>query len=82
VWRVIPALKKYRPDLRIHTIAASPTGLCVVRGLDPASRVISETYDAIVKEFLALDYSALEPDKAKFLNVFPNDWERIKEILR
>jgi hypothetical protein len=24
----------------------------------------------------------LEPDKAKVLNVFPNDWERIKEILR
>ena len=82
VWRVIPALKKYRPDLRIHTIAASPTGLGVVRGLDPASRVITESYDAIVKEFLALDYSALESDKAKVLNVFPNDWERIKEILR
>ena len=82
MWRVIPALKKYRPDLRIHTIAAFPTGLCVVRGLDPASRVIAENYDAIAKEFLALDYSALEPDKAKFLNVFPNDWERIKEILR
>jgi hypothetical protein len=82
VWRVIPALKKYRPELRIHTIAAYPTGLCVVRGLDPASRVIAENHDAIVKEFLALDYSALEPDKAQSLNVFPNDWERIKEILR
>ncbi|HEV8097177.1 MAG TPA: class I SAM-dependent methyltransferase [Burkholderiales bacterium] len=82
VWRVIPALKKYRPDLRIHTIAASPTGLCLVRGLDPASRVIAENYDAIVKEFRALDYSTPESDKTKFLNVFPNDWERIKEILR
>jgi tetratricopeptide (TPR) repeat protein len=82
VWRVIPALKKYRPDLRIHTVAAAPTGLCVVRGLDPASRVLTENYDSIVKECLALDYSVLEPDKAKVLNVFPNDWERIKEILR
>ncbi|MGH8675174.1 MAG: class I SAM-dependent methyltransferase, partial [Burkholderiales bacterium] len=62
VWRVIPALKKYRPDLRIHTIAAAPTGLCVVRGLDPSSRALSEHYDAIVKEFLALDYSAVESD--------------------
>ena len=82
VWRVVLALKKYRPDLRIHTVAAAPTGLCVVRGLDPASRVLSENYDAIVQEFLALDYGVLEPDKAKVLNVFPNDWERIKEILR
>lgn len=82
VWRVIGALKKYRPDLRIRTIAAAPTGLCVVRGLDPGSRVLADRYDAIVGEFLALDYAAIEADKAGFLNRFPNDWERIKEILR
>jgi tetratricopeptide (TPR) repeat protein len=82
VWRVIPTLKKYRPELRIHTVAAAPTGLCVVRGLDPASRVIADNYDAIVQEFLALDHGTLESDRAKSLNVFPNDWERIKEILR
>lgn len=82
VWRVIGALKKYRPDLRIRTIATAPTGLCVVRGLDPASRVLADHYDAIVKEFLALGYGALEADKAAFVNLFPNDWERVKEILR
>ena len=82
VWRVIPALKKYRPDLRIHTIATAPTGLCVIRGLDPASRVLPDHYDAIVAEFLALDYGALEADKAAFVNLFPNDWERIIGILR
>ena len=53
-----------------------------MRGLDPDSRVIAENYDAIVKEFRALDYSASESDRAKVLNVFPNDWERIKEILQ
>lgn len=82
VWRVVLALKKYRPDLRIQTIAAAPTGLCVVRGLDPASRVLADNYEAIVREFLALDYSIIETDKAACVNLFPNDWERIKEILR
>jgi len=82
VWRVILALKKVRPDLRIHTIASAPTGLCVVRGLDPASRILADQYDAIVKEFLALDYDVIEADKAASVNLFRNDWERIKEILR
>lgn len=82
VWRVVGALKKYRPDLRIHTVPCSPTGVCIVRGLDPASRVLSDNYDAIVNEFLALDYAAVEADKAAFVNQFSNDWERIKEILR
>jgi hypothetical protein len=82
VWRAVGVLKKYRPDLKIHTIAAAPTGLCVVRGLDPASRVLADNYDAIVKEFLGLDFSVIESDTAAFVNAFPNDWERIKGILR
>jgi methyltransferase family protein len=82
VWRIIPALKKYRPDLQIHTIGAAPTGLGVVRRLDPESRVLGERYEAIVSEFSAMDYGAIESDRAAVLNLFPNDWERIKEILR
>jgi hypothetical protein len=77
-----PRAEEISPDLRIHTIAASPTGL--VRGARPrpASRVIAENYDAIVKEFPRARLHALEPTRTMFLNVFPNDWERIKEILR
>src|SRR5688500_8000921 len=30
VWKLVVLLKKYRPDLAIHTIAAPPTGLCVI----------------------------------------------------
>jgi hypothetical protein len=82
VWRVIPALKKYRPELRIHTIAVAPTGLVIVRGLNPESRILTENYDAIVSEFRAMDYGALESDRTAFLNMFPNDWERIKGILQ
>jgi hypothetical protein len=54
----------------------------VVRGLDPSSRVIADNVDAIVKEFLDVDYSAVEADRSGFLNMFPNDWERIKGILQ
>lgn len=42
----------------------------------------ADSYDAIVREFLALDYNVIEADKAASVNLFPNDWERIKEILR
>ena len=35
IWRLIVLLKKYRPDLAIHTIATPPTGLGIVRNLDP-----------------------------------------------
>jgi len=32
VWKIVPALIKFRPDLRVFTIACPPTGLTVVCG--------------------------------------------------
>jgi hypothetical protein len=81
IWRMVLALKKYRPDLAIHTIATAPTGLTMIRGLDPASRVLSEQLDAIIAEFLAVDYSAVERDKAAAVNLMPNDWALISAAL-
>jgi len=74
-------LRKYRPDLAIHTIATPPTGLCMVRGLDPASRFLQENLERICAEFLALDYGFLEKDRAAELNLFPNDWEKIRTLV-
>jgi len=82
IWRFMLALRKYRPDLRLHTLAAAPTGLGVARGLDPQSRVLEERFDEIVREFLALDYSVLDADKAGKLALHPNDWVRIEAILQ
>lgn len=81
IWRLVLTLKKYRPDLRVYTLATAPTGLGFVRGLDPQSRVLKHQYDAIVGEFLEVDYSVLDTDKANLLALVPNDWNSIKAIL-
>jgi len=75
------ALKKYRPGLQINTIATAPTGLAIVRNLDPGSRVLSERMNEIVDEFLAVDYAVLEADKPGTLNRFPNDVAQIRALL-
>ena len=82
IWRLILLLRKYRPELSVNVIAAAPTGLGVVRGLDPASRVLRERLEEIVRESLALDYSVLDADKAGMLALVPNDRETIKGILQ
>ena len=81
IWRLILALKKYRPELAVHTIAAWPTGLTLIRGLDPGSRVLAARLEAIISEFLALDYGVLDADKPAALNLVPNDPQQIRALL-
>lgn len=57
VWRLLPILRKYRPDLRIMFVDCPPTGLVVCTGLDPYSRVLSRNYDEIIDEYRKLDLS-------------------------
>ena len=81
IWRLIVLLKKYRPDLSVHTIGAPPTGLGLVRNLDPGSCYLHEHHDLLRDEFLELDYSYLDTDMGGKLNLFPNDWENIRAAL-
>jgi len=55
VWKVVPILKKYRPDLRIHAMDATPTGLVVCTNLNPESRILEDRYFAILDELPTLD---------------------------
>ncbi len=55
VWRILPTLKKYRPDLRIMQLDCDPTGLVVCTNLDPKSEILSRHYNQIVDEMMNLD---------------------------
>lgn len=57
VWKILPALKKYRPDLRVRLLDCQQTGLVAISSLDPQSEVIDKSYDAIADEFRDLDLS-------------------------
>lgn len=81
IWRLVVLLKKYRPDLSIHTLATPPTGLGVVRNLDPGSRFLAEHHDRLCEEFLALDYSHLDSGKAHTLDLVPNTPDVIRSLL-
>lgn len=81
VWKTILCLKRYRPELDVFTIATPPTGLTVVLGLDPSSRVLSENYDRAVAEFIELPFSTVEHALTSELNIVPNDWNLVKTRL-
>ena len=54
VWKVLPILRQWRPDLTLAALDALPTGLVAVTGLDPASTMLADHYDAIVAEWAGI----------------------------
>jgi hypothetical protein len=82
VWRMVVCLKELRPDLNVKVVDAGPTGLGVITGLDPHSRVLEEAYDELVPRYMSLPYSYLdEGNKAELLNLVPNDWDMVRSLL-
>ncbi len=54
VWKVVPILRRLRPDLSITLLDCPPTGLVMITDLDPSSTVIEEAYSSVVAEFAKL----------------------------
>lgn len=81
VWKLTLCLRRYRPDLRVTTLAAPPSGLCVIRGLDPSSTVLNERYSQICAEMLPLSLSSLGADRRSALNLLTGDWQTACALL-
>ena len=42
VWRILPTLAHFRPDLKLHVVECAPSGMALIRGLNPRSQVLYE----------------------------------------
>jgi len=63
VWKLIPILRTFRPDLRITFVDCPPTGLVCISNLDPSSTVLRENYFKIIDTFGPIVSSPSEIDK-------------------
>jgi hypothetical protein len=82
VWRTMLALKHYRPELDIFTIATGPTGLTVVSGLDPSSRILAEGYAEAIRRFMDVPFGEIESRLEETCNLVANDWPTVATRLR
>jgi glycosyltransferase involved in cell wall biosynthesis len=60
VFKIVPILRKYRPDLKVSVfetfIGPYRKGLAVISGVDPTNTVLTENYDVIEAEILGNTY--------------------------
>lgn len=78
VWKLIPILQQYRPDLTITVLGCKPTGLVLVSGLNPKNRTLSKAYDQIVEDWTDVTLEAYGVEK--FYDLF--DYTPVEEIER
>jgi predicted O-methyltransferase YrrM len=82
VWKVVSILRELRPELRVKLIATAPSGLCVVRGLDPKSRVLSEALDDVTARYRDLPYPAAALQVPDGFELVPPSDAGLREALR
>ena len=70
VWKVVPWLRQCRPELAVATVAAGPSGLTLIRELNPQfdhSPVRGQT-----EPFAELEFDYFERHRDAFLETIPN----------
>lgn len=60
VWKIIPTLQKYRPDLSVVVTDCSPTGLVIVTNLNPEDKTLIRNNNIIINEFKLFDRDEYE----------------------
>jgi hypothetical protein len=81
VWRAVVALRRYRPDLDVLTLACPPTGVGLIRKLDPSSGVLRGQYEEIVDEMLEYDFFVFQQNQDAELNLMGGDWPTVRRLL-
>jgi Methyltransferase domain len=81
VWKAALALRRQRPDLELVTVRAAPTGLCLVRGLDPESRHIEESLPELVAEYRDFDFDYYSAHLQEMPPQLANDVGAVREWL-
>jgi hypothetical protein len=81
VWKVVLCLRRHRPDLEVTTVGVAPTGITIVRGLDPSSKTLNGSYDELCEQYVDMPFSEIESDKAAALNRIPPVWDQVRRLL-
>jgi hypothetical protein len=54
VWKIVPILQEYRPDLKLVLVDSFPTGVACVTNLDPTNKILQHSYLDIVGKYKSM----------------------------
>jgi Methyltransferase domain len=81
VWKAVLALRRRRPELEMLTVRAAPTGLCLVRGLEPGRGALRAELPAIIADYRDLDFGYYLAHRDEMPPEIPNDESLVRDWL-
>lgn len=81
VWRILPVLARFRPDLSLTVIACAPSGLAIVRNLDPTSNVLSNEYNDVLNFGFSFPLSHAFARPIGDIEVISSEWSSLSQVL-
>ena len=76
VWKVVPFLKQFRPDLEIVTVRTVPSGLTLIRRLS-SSRNKTQADTQALAQFRELPWEYFKQHRNEFLETIPNERDAV-----
>jgi hypothetical protein len=80
-WKAIVAIARRRPDLHIRTVLAPPSGLVVIRRLDPSSTLLAAEFEQIIAMLREDRYTREPGEWPEEFQVVPNTPAGLAEAL-
>ncbi|MBN9661660.1 MAG: class I SAM-dependent methyltransferase [Acidobacteria bacterium] len=71
VWKAVACLHAHRPELRMLTLTAAPTGLTLIRGFG-ASPLTPKPDERVLRAFIDMDWAHFQTHSGQFLQLAPN----------
>jgi hypothetical protein len=81
VWRLIPFLSAHRPDLKIITVKAPPSGLTLIANLNPDFDWSTLLHEPVIAAHRHYDFDIQQNDPTGVLKLVENDWAEVFKTL-
>jgi hypothetical protein len=76
VWKVVPFLKQFWPDLEMVTVRTGPSGLTLIRRLSTSRKKQQADTQALAR-FRGLPWEYYKQHRSEFLETIPNEREAV-----
>ena len=81
VWKLIPCLVRFRPELTIGIVPTAPTGLAIITGFRSSAQPLQSDYNTMMSEFIDEPFQSCEAFCRRFTGFVQNEERSIRAYL-